>query len=237
MRSRAFSYSGLALALALFGSAVTGCTPADEPDHPATPPASASAPATSNGAANGSSTGDEDASTNDSSEPARLVVSASGVEILSDSQAVVGGFDYFEPVGPVVDELTSVFGAEPVVTTYDGTGAAGYDWPGFSLGTDGPAILPTQAETFATITAPELNGIALETLGGTVVGDDLVALAQEHPANAYTWSRQGVEELVVQIDEVTADDASPDKKFSVTLRATPATGPLTEISAPAKNFE
>jgi hypothetical protein len=170
-------------------------------------------------------------------EPDRLVITASGFQLLLDDGTVSREFGYFEPIAPVVTELTTLFGQEPEVNTYDGTGSADYDWAGFHMGTDGPAISPIRAEIIIFVTAPEVNGIAIETVDGISVGDPIADLEAANPNDSSRWTRDGGEQLDVTLDSTPITPGETEKMFSVTVTAFPSSGPITQFSAPMKNFE
>ena len=158
-------------------------------------------------------------------------------QLLLDDGTVSREFGYFEPMAPVVTELTALFGQEPAVNTYNGTGAADYDWAGFRMGTDGPATPPTGAEIIIFVTAPEVNGIAIETVDGISVGDPIADLEAANPNDSSRWTRDGGEQLDVTLDSTPITPGETERMFSVTVTAFPSSGPITQFGAPMKNFE
>jgi hypothetical protein len=167
-------------------------------------------------------------------EPARLVISTMHLQVLNESGDVIDEIGIFDPIEPAVAILTDLFAAEPVVTAYEGTAAADYEWEGFVLATDGPANPPTGAEVYVRATTAELNGIEIETVDGVSVGDALGPIADATPEHSRTWENQGVLELTVDVDDVPVE---ADRALHTELTAHPADGPISQISAPAKNFE
>lgn len=170
-------------------------------------------------------------------EPARLVISTMQLQVLSDSGDVLDEIGIFDAIDPAVAILTDLFDAAPVVTAYEGTSAADYEWDGFMIGTDGPANPPTGAEVYVRAETSELNGIGIETVGGFAVGDSLIPLSEAAPEDSRTWDNQGVLEMVVNVDEVPVELDEVDRALHTELTANPADGPISQISAPAKNFE
>jgi len=219
--------NGLALfaGVALLAATLTGCT-ANEP--PATTPSPAGALSTP--------TAQADASPTVRADPNHLVVSSTSIQVVLDDGTLGDEFSYFEPIQPVVAALTDVFGEEPVVTEYeDAPTSVDYDWVGVSIGTDGPAQPPSGAEIIMFVTAPDVNGIGIETIDGIKVGDPAAPL--EAANSSYRWQRDSGEELVVTMNSVPITSGDAERMFSVQLRALPADGPITQIGAPMKNFE
>ena len=169
--------------------------------------------------------------------PARLVVSTMHLRVVAAGGEVIHEIGIYDPIGPAVDILTDIFAAEPVVTAYDGTAAVDYDWEGFSIATDGPADPPTRAEVYFRAMAAELNGIIIETADGFSVGDSLIPISEAAPEDTRTWDNQGVQEMTVDVDEVPLESDGSDRALHTELTAHPADGPISRISAPAKNFE
>lgn len=219
--------------LAVAALTLTGCAPV----IPQSDPTGTATSSPSAASASPSATPEAAPAPAPAAEADRLVMSSSGVQIFLDDGTVGLEFGYFDPIGPVADELSGLFGQVPVVTTYDGNVAADYEWPGLSIGTDGPAVPPMGAEIIMFVSAAEVNGIAIETVDGIKVGDPLEALALADPNNAHRWQRDGVEELVVTVDPTPVSADYPEREFSVELRALPSSGPITKMGAPMKNFE
>lgn len=216
--------SAIALTLTACAQSIPQSDPTDAaPTAPAT--ASPTAPATPS------------PTTEPAAEPDRLVMSATEVQIVLTDGTVGSQFGYFDPISDVVAQLTELFGQEPVMTAYEGTAAADYDWPGLSVGTDGPGTPPTGAEVIMFVTAAEVAGISIESVDGAQVGDPLAPLEAADPANSYRWQRDGGEELVVTVGSTPISPDEPDREFSVELRALPSDGPITQMGAPMKNFE
>jgi hypothetical protein len=234
------------------GLLLAGCTPSSS-----TEPATSASPAPSPSSSSSSSTSPS-AAPEVSSEPTTIVVSTSELQLLLEDGSVSGEFVYADALDAVVAKLTELFGAEPTVTAYEGTAAADYVWDGFRVGTDGPTDTVGWPETYVTATATEINGIAIESAEGYRIGDDLLALEAADPDAAYRWDRQGVEQLVVQVQQVpfvgagegagagasggaSGGEGSFERAFHTELVATPvagaATAPIVSISAPHKNFE
>lgn len=159
------------------------------------------------------------------------------LQVLSDSGDVLDEIGIFDSIDPAVAILTDLFEAAPVVTAYEGTSAADYEWDGFIIGTDGPANPPTGAEVHVRAMTAELNGIGIETVGGFAVGDSLVPISEASPEDSRTWDNRGVLELVVNVDEVPVEGDDIDRALHTELSAHPADGPISQISAPAKNFD
>jgi hypothetical protein len=223
--------------LAAAALTLTGCAPVIPQSDPTSSPTSSPSLATPSP----SPTPEAAPAPAPAAEAERLVMSASGVQIFLDDGTVGLEFGYFDPIGPVADDLSGLFGQVPVITTYDGNVAADYDWPGLSIGTDGPATPPMGAEIVMFVTAAEVNGISIETVDGIQVGDPLAPLEAAYPEDSYRWQRDGGEvqgeELVVTIDSVPVSADYPEREFSVELIALPSSGPITRMRAPMKNFE
>jgi ABC-type Fe3+-hydroxamate transport system substrate-binding protein len=169
--------------------------------------------------------------------PDTVVISTNQLQLVFEDGTVAQVFQFIDPVGPVVEALTDLFGMEPAVDLYDGTGPADYEWTGFRVGTDGPTDTPNWPETYVTATATEINGISIESAEGHQVGDDLQALAAATPDLAHRWQSQTGEELYVPVQLVPYEAGIPERSFHTQLTANPADGPITSISAPRKNFE
>ena len=167
--------------------------------------------------------------------PDHLVVSASSIRVVLDDGTIGDEFGYFEPIEPVAAALTAVFGGEPVVTTYEGIPSVDYDWSGVSIGTDGPAQPPTGPEIIMHVTAAEVRGIGIETVDGIKVGDPVAVLEASNPS--HLWQRDGVEELVIEVNSIPVTPDDNERTFSVELRSLPSDGPVTQFAAPIKNFE
>ncbi|WP_129590558.1 hypothetical protein [Cryobacterium aureum] len=180
-------------------------------------------------------TEEKEASPEARATPDHLVVSASSVQIILDDGTMGDEFGYFEPIEPVAAALTAVFGREPVTTTYEGIPSVDYEWNGMSIGTDGPAQRPTNPEIIMHVTAAEVHGIGIETVDGIQVGDPVAVLEVANPS--HRWQRDGVEELVIKVNSVPVTPDDTQRTFSVELRSLPSDGPVTQFSAPIKNFE
>jgi hypothetical protein len=173
-----------------------------------------------------------------SGAPARLVISSLDIQIVLADGTVAQTISYFDGIEPAVSTITELLDATPTVNTYDGTGAADYDWPGLSLGTDGPARPPTKAELYVTATVDQINDLQLETTDGLQVGDDLRPLAEAAPENTHVGiTSAGTEMLFVDVESVPIDTSNPDRAFHTGLTANPTDGLIAQIHAPEKNFE
>ncbi|MDJ0349742.1 hypothetical protein [Cryobacterium sp. PH29-G1] len=171
------------------------------------------------------------------SEPSHLVISSTDIKIYLQDGSLAETINYFDPIDPAVERLTELFGAAPAVNTYDGTGAAEYEWPGFRLGTDGPATPIIGPELSVRATAAEVNNIQVGTTDGTRVGEDLRPISAADPMNSSVYPNGTGETLSVKIGIVPVEPGDSERAFYTTLSADPADGIIDQIHAPGKNFE
>ena len=220
------------LGVVMLGGCAAGTDEAASPGQSPTPTSAAASPSPTP-----SSAGSPSPAPVPAAEPARIVISTMHLQVVADSGEVVDEIGIFDPIGPAVDILTELFGAEPVMTAYEGGAAVDYEWEGFLIATDGPAEPPAGAGVYFRATAPHLNGIAIESGDGFSVGDTLSPVAEAAPDDTRTWDNQGVLEMTVAVDEVPIEPGETDRALHTELTAHPADGPISRISAPAKNFE
>ena len=171
------------------------------------------------------------------SEPSHLVISSTDLQIYLQDGSLAETINYFDPIDGAVQRLTELFGAEPTVNTYDGTGAADYEWAGFRLGTDGPATPIIGPELSVLATTNEINNIKIGTTDGTRVGDDLRPISAADPTNSSVYPTRTGETLSVKIGTVPVEPGDSERAFYTTLSADPADGTIDQIHAPGKNFE
>ncbi|MEC5183450.1 hypothetical protein RCH12_000905 [Cryobacterium sp. MP_3.1] len=171
------------------------------------------------------------------SEPSRLVISSTDMQIVLEDGTVAETIAYFDPMVPAVEKITELFGSPPRVDATDGPDATDYEWPGFRLDSDGPAIEPLRPEIFVTVSVAEINDIQLETTDEHQVGDDLRPLADAHPEDSSVYPLESGEELSVKILSVPVETGDADRAFRTGLSADPADGVIRQIHAPEKNFE
>lgn len=172
-----------------------------------------------------------------SPEPSRLVISSTDLQIVLTDGTVAETISYFDPMVPAVERITELFGAPPTVDPSYGIDAASYAWPGFQMGSDGPAIPPTRAAIYVTASAAEINGIQLLTTDGNQVGDDLRPLSEAHPEDSGVYPTQNGDELSVKVMSVPVEPGDTERSFHTGLSADPADGVIRQIHAPEKNFE
>lgn len=171
------------------------------------------------------------------SEPSRLIVSSTDMQIVLEDGTVAETIAYFDPMVLAVEKLTELFGSPPSVDATDGPDATDYEWQGFRLDSDGPAIEPMRPEIFVTVSVAEINDIQLETSDGHHVGDDLRPLADAHPENSSVYPLESGEELSVEILSVPVEPGDAERAFHTGLSADSADGVIRQIHAPEKNFE
>jgi hypothetical protein len=217
--------TGITVALALV---LTGCSADAEPST-----ATSTSPTPSSSASSSPTPAAPEVST----EPTTMVIGTSALSLLLEDGSVAEEFAYADSVDTVVAALADLLGAEPAVTAYEGTAAVDYEWPGLQVGTDGPTDTVNWPETYITASVAEINGIAIESAEGHVVGDDLQALAAANPESTRRWQSQTGEELVVEVQQVAFEGTDLARAFHTELVANPSDGPITSIAAPRKNFE
>lgn len=219
-------------ALVVLSLALAGCNSTPAPSSPtstATPPRPTS---TSPAGASTPAPVDSPAI----AEPDHVVVSAVGMQVVLDDGTLGLNIDYFQPIDEVAIALTELLGAEPSVTSYPDTPAADYVWEGLTLLTDGPAQPPRKAEFVVRVTAPDVHGLSMETADGVKVGSPIGPIEAANPASSHRGTIAGQERLSIYLSPVSIENGD-SRTFSVEVVALPSDGPVSEIFAPAKDFE
>lgn len=103
--------------------------------------------------------------------PAALVLSPSGIAVVDSAGATTSSALFTEP-DAVVSLLTATIGAEPTITDTSGQkgGSKNWDWPGIRAQTSWQWII-------VTATAPEVAGLAVQTVSGIHVGSTRAEIA------------------------------------------------------------
>lgn len=119
--------------------------------------------------------------------PAAVVVAGAEIRIVDDTGAVLEAFPYSSDPAVVLDSLTGVFAAPPVITEYPGDGHCSSDatvasWSddGFTVLFDTPFFIDGQ-QFRVHATVPEVSGVEITTPTGVSVGDPIDLLEDAIP--------------------------------------------------------